>query len=259
MINGVFLKSHEDTIVIDQAPVGKSSRSNPATYIGIFDSIRKEFAKATRSDPSLFSFNSKGACPKCKGLGTISFEMSFLDEVKIVCDECQGRRYTEKVLALRYRDRSIHDVLSTTIAELKAFFVNPEITRKLQVLCDVGLDYLEIGQPLSTLSGGEAQRIKLASELHKRGAVYVMDEPTTGLHMADIEKLLAIINRLVDNDNTVIVIEHNLDVIKHADWIIDLGPEGGSRGGEVLFEGTPEEIVGCERSYTGKYLAGMDD
>ena len=227
MINDVFLKNHKEAIIIDQSPVGKNSRSNPATYIGIFDLIRKEFAKETNSDPSLFSFNSKGACPKCKGLGTISYEMSFLDEVKIICDECQGKRYTDKVLALTYNGKNIHDVLNTTILELKTFFKDPEISRKLQILCDVGLEYLEIGQPLSTLSGGEAQRIKLASELHKKGNIYVMDEPTTGLHMADIEKLLLIIKNLVNNDNTVIVIEHNLDVIKHADWIIDLGPEGG--------------------------------
>jgi excinuclease UvrABC ATPase subunit len=171
-----------------------------------------------------------------------------------MCDECQGKRYTDKVLTLKYNGKNIHEVLSTTILELKTFFRNSEISKKLQILCDVGLEYLEIGQPLSTLSGGEAQRIKLASELHKKGNVYVLDEPTTGLHMADIEKLLLIIKKLVNNDNTVIVIEHNLDVIKHADWIIDMGPEGGNRGGEILFEGTPEEIVKCERSYTGKYL-----
>ena len=259
LINDVFLKNHREAIIIDQSPVGKNSRSNPATYVGIFDLIRKEFAKETNSDPSLFSFNSKGACPKCKGLGTISYEMSFLDEVKIVCDECQGKRYTDNVLALTYKGKNIHDILNTTILELKTFFKDPEINRKLQILCDVGLEYLEIGQPLSTLSGGEAQRIKLASELHKKGNIYVMDELTTGLHMADIEKLILIIKKLVDNDNTVIVIEHNLDVIKHADWIIDLGPEGGSRGGEILFEGTPEEIINCGKSYTGKYLKKLDD
>ena len=259
LINDVFLKNHREAIIIDQSPVGKNSRSNPATYVGIFDLIRKEFAKETNSDPSLFSFNSKGACPKCKGLGTVSYEMSFLDEVKIVCDECQGKRYTDNVLALTYKGNNIHDILNTTILELKIFFKDPEINRKLQILCDVGLEYLEIGQPLSTLSGGEAQRIKLASELHKKGNIYVMDELTTGLHMADIEKLILIIKKLVDNDNTVIVIEHNLDVIKHADWIIDLGPEGGSRGGEILFEGTPEEIINCGKSYTGKYLKKLDD
>jgi excinuclease UvrABC ATPase subunit len=254
LINDIFIKKNKEAIVIDQSSVGKSSRSNPATYIGVFDFIRKEFADATNSNPSLFSFNSKGACPKCKGLGTISYEMSFMDEIKVNCDECNGKRYTEKVLALKYKNKSIFDILNTTIRELTDFFEDKEIKRKLQILCDVGLDYLELGQPLSTLSGGECQRIKLASELHKKGNIYIMDEPTTGLHMADIEKLMTIIKSLVDNDNTVVVIEHNLDVIKHADWIIDLGPEGGSKGGQILFEGTPENLIKCTRSYTGQYL-----
>ena len=254
LINDVFLKENKEAIIIDQSPVGKSSRSNPATYIGVFDLIRQEFAKANKKMPSLFSFNSKGACPKCKGLGTLSVEMSFMDEVKITCDECHGKRYTDEVLKLKYKDKDIFELLNMTIREVRDFFDNSEIKRKLQILCDVGLEYLELGQPLSTLSGGECQRVKLASELHKKGNVYVMDEPTTGLHMADIDKLMTIIKNLVDNDNTVIVIEHNLDVVKHADWIIDLGPEGGSEGGEILFEGTPEDLVKCERSYTGKYL-----
>lgn len=255
LINDIFVKENKDAIIIDQSSVGKSSRSNPATYTGVFDLIRKEFANETKSNPSLFSFNSKGACPKCKGLGTISYEMSFMDEVKVTCDECNGKRYTENVLALKYNGKSIFDILSMTVKELIDFFKNKEIKRKLSILCDVGLDYLELGQPLSTLSGGECQRIKLASELHKKGNIYVMDEPTTGLHMADIEKLMKIIKNLVDNGNTLIVIEHNLDVVKHADWIIDLGPEGGSKGGEILFEGTPEELIKCEKSYTGLYLS----
>ncbi len=254
LINDFFVNEHKEAIIIDQSPVGKSSRSNPATYVGIFDDIRKEFAKETKSHPSLFSFNSKGACPKCKGLGTISYEMHFMDEVKVTCDECNGKRYTEEVLELRYKGKNISEVLGMTINELIDFFEDREIKRKLRILCDVGLDYLQLGQPLSTLSGGECQRIKLASELHKKGNVYVMDEPTTGLHMADIDKLIKIIQNLVENNNTVIVIEHNLDVIKHADWVIDLGPEGGSKGGEILFEGTPEDLVKCKKSYTGKYL-----
>jgi excinuclease UvrABC ATPase subunit len=254
LINDVFIQQNQDVIIIDQTSVGKSSRSNPATYIGVFDLIRKEFAKATNSNPALFSFNSKGACPKCKGLGTISYEMSFMDEVKVICDECNGKRYTEEVLAIKYKEKNIFDVLSMTIKELEDFFENKEIKRKLHILCNVGLEYLELGQPLSTLSGGECQRIKLASELHKKGNIYVMDEPTTGLHMADIHKLMNIIKELVYNNNTVIVIEHNLDVIKHADWVIDLGPEGGSKGGEILFEGTPEDLIKCEKSHTGKYL-----
>ncbi|MFC1586238.1 ATP-binding cassette domain-containing protein [Fibrobacterota bacterium] len=255
LINHVFAQEQKSAITVDQSPIGKSSRSNPATYIGIFNHIRQEFADAAGTSPSLFSFNSKGACPKCKGLGTIAYEMSFLDEVKVTCDECQGKRYTRDVLQLQYRGSNIDQVLHMTIREAGGFFTTSKITGKLQLLCDIGLDYLELGQPLSTLSGGESQRIKLASELHKKGNIYILDEPTTGLHMADIEKLIGIIKRLVENNNTVIVIEHNLDVIKKADWVIDLGPEGGNRGGEILFEGTPEDIVHCKKSYTGKYLA----
>lgn len=254
LINDIFVKNNKDAIIIDQSQIGKSSRSNPATYIEIFDLIRKEFAHATKSNPSLFSFNSTGACQKCKGLGTISYEMSFMDEVKITCDECSGKRYTDKVLGLKYKNKSIFDILSTTIRELENFFEDAEINRKLKVLNDVGLEYLQLGQPLSTLSGGECQRIKLASELHKKGNIYVMDEPTTGLHMADIDNLMKIIKNLVNNNNTVVVIEHNLDVIKQADWVIDLGPEGGFKGGEILFQGTPEDLTRCEKSYTGKYL-----
>jgi excinuclease ABC A subunit len=257
LINEVFLERNKDAIVIDQSPVGRTSRSNPATYIGAFDMIRKEYSASTGADPSLFSFNSRGACPKCKGQGWIGIEMSFLDEVRIECDECQGRRYTEDVLALKHKGKGIDEVLDMTISEAIPFFDNPEVTRRLRVLEEVGLGYLRVGQPLSTLSGGEVQRIKIATELHKRGKVYVMDEPTTGLHMADIGRLMSIIKGLVDRGNTVIVIEHNLDVIKHADWIIDLGPEGGSKGGEVVFEGRPEDIAGCEKSHTGRYLRDL--
>lgn len=254
LINDVFVEKHKETVVIDQSPIGRSSRSNPVTYLGIFGLIRKEFAKANNSDAALFSFNSKGACPKCKGLGVVSYEMNFLDEIKVVCDECNGKRYKEDVLKLRYKKNNIFDVLNMTIRETKGFFDNPKIDQSLQVLCDVGLGYLELGQSLSTLSGGECQRIKLASELRKKGNIYVMDEPTTGLHMADVDKLMDIIENLVNNDNTVIVIEHNLDVIKQADWVIDLGPEGGSSGGGILFEGLPEDLVACKKSYTGRYL-----
>jgi excinuclease UvrABC ATPase subunit len=254
LINEKFIKENKEAIVIDQSGIGKSSRSNPATYIGVFSEIREEIAKATGKSAALFSFNSKGACPKCKGQGQLSIEMHFLDDVKITCSECHGKKYTDEVLKIKYKGKNIYEILNMTIAEAKDFFESKEIKRKLQVLCDVGLEYLELGQPLSTLSGGECQRIKLASELHKKGNVYVMDEPTTGLHMADIHKLLTIIKNLVDKGNTVVVIEHNLDVIKNADWIIDLGPEGGSKGGKILFEGTPDELVKCKESYTGKYL-----
>jgi excinuclease UvrABC ATPase subunit len=252
----VFLRNQPDAIVIDQSSIGKSSRSNPATYLGVFDYIRKEFAKATHSNASLFSFNSAGACPKCKGLGTISYEMAFMDEVKVECDECQGKRFTDEVLELQYNGKNIHEILSMTIEQVKKVFKSSEIQHRLQVLCDVGLEYLQLGQPLSTLSGGECQRIKLATELQKTANIYVMDEPTTGLHRFDVEKLLLIIQKLTSQNNTVVVIEHNLDVIKQADWIIDLGPAGGFKGGEILFEGTPHECLKDNKSITGQYLKG---
>lgn len=254
LINGHFVNECKDAIVIDQSVIRSNIRSNPVTYIGIFDIIRKEFAKATDAEQALFSFNSKGACPKCKGKGYMDLEMHFLDEMKITCDECDGKRYTEEVLKLKYKDKSIYEVLNMTVDQAYDFFDDREIKRRLRVLSSVGLGYLEIGQPLSTLSGGESQRIKLANELHKKGSVYVMDEPTTGLHLADVEKLLLIIKQLVKNNNTVVIIEHNMEIISQADWIIDLGPEGGARGGEIIFEGIPEDIIKCEHSYTGKYL-----
>ena len=254
LINEIFTKENKNVILIDQSPISKSSRSNSATYLRIFDLIREEFAKANNVNPSLFSFNSKGACPKCNGSGIINYDLSFLEEIKTTCDLCNGKRYTLEALKFKYNNKNIFEVLNMTINEIKDFFKNPEIKRRLQILCEVGLEYLELGQPLSTLSGGECQRIKLASELHKKGNIYVMDEPTTGLHMADIDKLLKIIKKLTDNGNTVVVIEHNLDVVKYADWIIDLGPDGGSKGGELLFEGTPEELIENKQSYTGKYL-----
>jgi excinuclease UvrABC ATPase subunit len=255
LIHDEFCRLHPEAVVVDQSPVGRSSRSNPATYIKVFDDIRKAFAEQNGVKPALFSFNSAGACPKCKGLGRLSVEMSFLDDVTMTCDGCDGMRYTDEVLKLRLSGKNIFDVLCMTIDEAAGFFDSAKVQKRLEVLRDVGLGYLEVGQPLSTLSGGEAQRIKLASELHKEGNLYVMDEPTTGLHPADIERLLSIITSFVDRGNTVVVIEHNIDVIKMADWVIDLGPEGGRSGGEVIAEGTPEQIAAIDRSYTGKYLA----
>lgn len=255
LIHGVFCKEHTDAVVIDQSAVGRSSRSNPVTYLGIFDLIRKEFARETGTEPGLFSFNSKGACPKCKGLGILKMDMHFLDDVAMVCDECNGLRYRPDVLALRYKGKTISDILNETVGEAIYFFETPEIRRKLSVLKSVGLDYLRLGQSLSSLSGGEAQRLKLATELHKKGNIYVMDEPTTGLHMADTERLLGIIHGLVDTGNSVIVIEHNLDVICQADYIIDMGPEGGSSGGEIVATGTPEEIMADTASVTGRFLS----
>jgi excinuclease ABC A subunit len=254
LIYDCFAKEHPEAIVIDQSAIGRSSRANSMTYIGAFDLIRKEFAKHTRSDASLFSFNSKGACPKCNGQGTLSFEMFFLDSVKTICDECEGKRYHSEILELKYNEKSIADVLDMTVLQALNFFEDKKILKMLKTLDDVGLGYLKLGQSTSTLSGGESQRLKIASELHKESNIYVMDEPTTGLHLSDIDNFYRIIKSLVDNNNTVAIIEHNLDIIKYADWVIDMGPEGGKKGGEILFEGTPENLVNCEKSYTGKCL-----
>ncbi|MDQ2808708.1 MAG: excinuclease ABC subunit UvrA [Chloroflexota bacterium] len=256
LINGVFLPRHPDAVVIDQSPVGISTRSNPATYTGIMDEIRKAFAAANGVSASLFSFNSEGACENCQGLGVIYTDLAALGEVKSPCEICEGRRFKDSVLTYQLNGKSITDVLALTVQQALDYFTLPKVVKTLRAMSDVGLDYLTLGQPLSTLSGGECQRIKLAGELHKKGSIYVMDEPTTGLHRSDIGKLLAIMNRLVDTGNTVIVIEHNLDVIKNADWIIDMGPEGGNRGGRVLFEGTPAQLVGVPQSHTSAYLRG---
>ena len=254
LINEVFLQQHSDAIVIDQAAVGTSTRSNPATYTGIMDDVRKAFSSANKVNAGLFSFNSKGACENCQGLGVVYTELAFMETVKTPCEVCGGKRFKEEVLTYKLNDKSIADVLAMTVQDALGFFEIKEVVRKLQALSDVGLDYLTLGQPLSSLSGGECQRIKLASELHKKGSIYIMDEPTTGLHMSDITHLLAIMNRLVDTGNTVIVIEHNLDIIRNADWIIDMGPEGGSNGGRVVFEGTPKQLLNAKDSLTSKYL-----
>ncbi len=254
LIHETFLRQHPDAIVIDQAEVGANSRSTPATYTGIMDEIRKDFAKANDVSNSLFSFNSKGACENCQGLGVVYINLSFLDEAKTPCEVCEGKRFKDDVLEYKLNGKSIADVLGMTVEEALGYFTNKKVLHTLQAMSDVGLNYLSLGQPLSTLSGGECQRIKLASELHKEGSVYVMDEPTTGLHMSDISHLLAVINRIVDNGNTVIVIEHNGDIIKNADWIIDMGPEGGHKGGHILFEGTPTDLLNVAQSYTAQYL-----
>jgi len=255
LINEAFLRQHRDAVVIDQSPVGISSRSNPATYTGIMDDVRKAFAAVNHVDAGLFSFNSKGACSNCQGLGVTYTDLGFFEDVKLPCEVCGGKRFKEEVLAYTFNGKSIADVLSMTINQALSFFTIKEVRPKLQAMSDVGLDYLTLGQPLSTLSGGECQRMKLASELHKQGSIYVMDEPTTGLHLSDIGRLLTIMNRLVDGGNTVIVIEHHLDVIRNADWIIDMGPEGGNKGGMVIFEGTPRELLGAKHSLTSKYLS----
>jgi excinuclease UvrABC ATPase subunit len=255
LINGVFLSQHPEAIVIDQSAVGTSIRSNPATYTGIMDDIRKLFGKTNKVSPSLFSFNSNGACPECQGLGFIFTDLAFLEPVKTVCETCEGKRFKPEVLEYKVQDKSITDVLEMTVEQSLTFFKTKDVLHKLKAMNDVGLNYLTLGQPLSTLSGGECQRIKLAGELHKNGSIYVMDEPTTGLHMSDTGHLLEIIDHLVDQGNSVIVIEHNTEVMKHADWIIDLGPEGGHKGGQILFEGTPADLLHAEQSLTGRYLA----
>ena len=257
----------DKVISIDQSPIGRTPRSNPATYTGVFDLIRDLFAatpdaKARGYKKGRFSFNVKGGrCEACSGDGIIKIEMHFLPDVYVPCEVCGGRRYNRETLEVKYKGKSIYDVLDMTVEEAVTFFENvPSISRKMQTLYDVGLSYIRLGQPSTELSGGEAQRIKLATELSKRSTgktVYILDEPTTGLHFADVHKLTEILRRLADDGNTVIVIEHNLDVIKTADYIIDIGPEGGDNGGTVVAEGTPEEVAENKKSYTGKYIAAM--
>jgi excinuclease UvrABC ATPase subunit len=254
LINDVFLAQHPNAIVIDQSRVTANSRSAPATYTGIMDDIRQAFARASGASPSLFSFNSAGSCPNCNGLGEVYTDLAFMEGVVSTCEICEGKRFKPEVLAYHLRGRTISDVLDMTAEEALAFFSEKKVKAVLQAMNDVGLGYLRLGQPLSTMSGGEGQRLKLATELHKQGSVYVMDEPTTGLHLSDIGLLMGIIERLVDAGNTVILIEHHLDVIRQADWIVDLGPEGGSAGGEVLFEGPPQELKNCERSITARFI-----
>ena len=254
----------DKVVKIDQMPIGRTSRSNPATYTGIFFFIRDLFsqlpeAKVRGYTQGRFSFNVKGGrCEACQGEGIIRIEMHFLPDVYVTCDECEGRRFNRETLEIRYKGRDVAEVLKMTVEEALEFFRHiPPLKKRLQVLADVGLGYIELGQPAPTLSGGEAQRVKLSRELGKRDTgrtVYILDEPTTGLHFAEIQRLLDVLNRLVDAGNTVVVIEHNLDVIKSADYIIDLGPEGGDQGGEVIAHGTPEQVAACAHSYTGEFL-----
>ena len=254
----------DKVIDIDQSPIGRTPRSNPATYTGVFDQIRDLFAatadaKAKGYKKGRFSFNVKGGrCEACSGDGIIKIEMHFLPDVYVPCEVCKGKRYNRETLEVKYKGKSIYDVLNMTVEEALTFFENvPSIRRKIETLYDVGLSYIRLGQPSTTLSGGEAQRIKLATELSKRSTgktIYILDEPTTGLHFADVHKLIEILRRLSEGGNTVVVIEHNLDVIKTADYIIDIGPEGGDRGGTVIARGTPEEVAASPVSYTGKYV-----
>ncbi len=252
-------------INIDQSPIGRTPRSNPATYTGVFDHIRQLFAATQESrargyKPGRFSFNVKGGrCEVCRGDGQIKIEMHFLPDVYVPCEQCHGHRYNRETLEVRFKGKSIADVLEMSIEEADPFFESiPKIARRLKTLNDVGLGYVRLGQPATTLSGGEAQRIKLATELSKvatGSTLYILDEPTTGLHFADVRRLLEVLGRLVDAGNSVVVIEHDLDVIKSADWVIDLGPEGGDQGGEIVATGTPEEVAKCAGSHTGEFLA----
>jgi excinuclease ABC subunit A len=262
----------DKVINIDQSPIGRTPRSNPATYTGVFDKIRTLFASSLEAKvrgylPGRFSFNVKGGrCEACAGDGTIKIEMHFLPDVYVPCEVCKGARYNRDTLDVTFKNKNIAEVLDMSIEEALEFFKHqPPIARQLQTLFDVGLGYVRLGQPAPTLSGGEAQRVKLASELGKRATgrtVYMLDEPTTGLHFEDTKRLLGVLSRLVEGGNTVLVIEHNLDVIKSADWIIDLGPEGGDAGGQIVAEGSPEHVAKTEGSYTGSFLApilGLDE
>ena len=258
------LENVDKIIEIGQDPIGRTPRSNPATYTGVFDDIRDLFASTKQAkmlgyDKSRFSFNVKGGrCDACQGDGILRISMHFLPDVYVPCDQCHGTRYNEETLQVQYKGKTISDVLNMTVEEGLEFFKNiSKISHRLQTLYDVGLSYIKLGQSATTLSVGEAQRVKLASELQRKATgktVFVLDEPTTGLHSEDVKKLIEVLQRLVDNGDTVVVIEHNLDVIKCADYIIDMGPEGGSDGGSVVCTGTPEQVAQCEESYTGQYL-----
>ena len=252
-------------INVDQSPIGRTPRSNPATYTGLLTPIRELFAGVPESrnrgyGPGRFSFNVKGGrCEACQGDGLIKVEMHFLPDIYVPCDVCHGKRYNRETLEIRYKGKNIYEVLDMTVEQAREFFdAVPVVARKLQTLVDVGLSYIPLGQSATTLSGGEAQRVKLALELSKRDTgrtLYILDEPTTGLHFQDIEMLLTVLHRLRDHGNTIVVIEHNLDVIKTADWLVDLGPEGGDGGGRIIATGTPETVALCAESYTGRYLA----
>ncbi len=255
----------DKVVHVDQSPIGRTPRSNPATYTGVFDKVRALFAETTEAkvrgyQQGRFSFNVKGGrCENCSGDGTITIEMNFLPDVYVPCEVCHGARYNRETLEVHYKGKTIAEVLDMPIEIAHEFFESvPTIARYLKTLCDVGLGYVRLGQSAPTLSGGEAQRVKLATELQRRSTgrtIYVLDEPTTGLHFEDVNKLLGVLKRLVETGNTVVVIEHNLDVIKSSDWVIDMGPEGGFRGGTVVAEGTPEAVAGVKESYTGQFLA----
>ena len=254
LVNEVFAKDFSESIRIDQSQVHGNIRSNPATFSGMMNSIRKAFSVANDVDSGLFSYNSKGACETCGGTGTVELNLSFMDKTEMECSECNGNRYKQEVLQYLYKGKNIVEIMEMSVADAVDFFEAKDIQRQLKSMETVGLGYLSLGQPLNTLSGGESQRLKLAKELNKKGNIYILDEPTTGLHLSDVSNILLIIEKLVEKGNTVIVIEHNLDVIQGSDWIIDLGPDGGTGGGEILYEGPPAGLIDCERSVTAKYI-----
>ena len=256
LIRDVFAKQYADRVVlVDQSPVTATGRSTPATFLGFFDEIRKVMAAENGVNASLFSFNSKGGCPACGGRGQIVTELVFMDPVTTVCEACEGKRYSEEALFYRYHGKNIVEILDMPAADAYAFFKeNKKLRKALGAVLEVGLPYLSLGQPLSTLSGGERQRVKLAKYLDKKGNIYVLDEPTTGLHASDVQKVMELLDSLVDRGNTVIVIEHNLDVMKQADWLIDVGPDGGTAGGQIVFAGTPREMAEHACTITAEYL-----
>ena len=256
LIRDVFARQYADRVVlVDQSPVTATGRSTPATFLGFFDEIRKVMAAENGVDPSLFSFNSKGGCPVCGGRGQIVTELVFMDPVTTVCEACEGKRYSQEALSYRYHGKNIVEILDMPAADAWEFFrENKKLRKALGAMLEVGLPYLSLGQPLSTLSGGERQRVKLAKYLDKKGNIYVLDEPTTGLHASDVQKVMELLDSLVERGNTVIVIEHNLDVMKQADWLIDVGPDGGTAGGEIVFTGTPREMAETAGTITAEYL-----
>ena len=256
LIRDVFARQYADRVVlIDQSAITATGRSTVCTFLGFFDEIRKEFAKANHVNEGLFTFNGKGACPTCKGRGFITTELVFMDPVTTVCECCNGTRYSDEALSYQYQGKSIVDVLNLSVEDACEFFQdNKKIMNKLNALMEVGLPYISLGQPLSTFSGGERQRVKLAQNIKKKGNIYILDEPTTGLHASDIKKVIGILENIVDRGNTVIVIEHNTDVMLLADYLIDVGPDGGTNGGQIVFTGTPKEMLECGNTITAKYL-----
>ena len=251
----VLIERIPKAIIVDQSAVGTTVRGNAATYTKVFDDIRELFSQKTGFDASSFSFNSSGSCPNCNGLGYTVTDMHFMGDIRTPCDKCGGRRYTDSVLKQKVKGVNIADVLDMTVSEAIEFFSDqPAIRKKLNMLQEVGLEYITLGQPLSTLSGGELQRLKLAGKITNKGNIYIFDEPTHGLHFKDTERLIAMMNRIVNYGNTLIVVEHNMEVVLQSDWIIDMGPFGGKNGGQIVYQGVPKDIVSCKNSQTGQYL-----